>query len=164
MSDDEIRGPLVSLGRSLIRARLVVIAIVALATAFFAAQAVQLSLLSRFDELLPASHPFIANVHKKHAKTFGGANTVLVMLRAREGTIFNVKTLAKLWSMTQEIDKIYGVNHYQIESLAHRTNRTIRVSAGGLMEMTPVMMSPAQTIIAAEATGFGRFALSTTVL
>ena len=140
MSDDQMTGPLVSLGRGLIRARLVVIALVALVTAFFAAQAVQLTLLSRFDELLPESHPFIS-MHKKHAKTFGGANTVLLMLRVKDGTVFNLKTLNKLWGMTQEIDKIYGVNHYQIESLAHRTNRTIRVSAGGLMEMTPVMMS-----------------------
>ena len=137
---EEPKGALVSLGRGLIRARLVVMAVVALATAFFATQAVQLSLVSRFDELLPASHPFL-EVHRKFAKTFGGANTVLIMLRQRQGDIYNVKALGKIWSMTQEIDKIYGVNHYQIESLAHRTNRTIRVSAGGLMEMTPVMLS-----------------------
>jgi hypothetical protein len=104
----------------------------------------QLRLLSRFDELLPTNHPYVA-VHRQFAKTFGGANTILIMVRVREGDIFNVKTLDKLWSITEEIDKIYGVNHYQIESLAHRTNRTLRVSAGGLMEMTPVMMGLPKT-------------------
>ena len=137
---EEPKGALVSLGRALIGARVAVMAIVAAATAFFATQAVQLSLVSRFDELLPASHPFL-EVHRKFAGTFGGANTVLIMLHQRHGDIYNLKTLGKIWSMTQEIDKIHGVNHYQIDSLAHRTNRTIRVSAGGLMEMTPVMMS-----------------------
>jgi uncharacterized protein len=139
MSEDRPGGPLVSLGRGLIRFRVAVLVIVALVSSFFAYHAVQLRLMSRFDELLPTNHPFIA-VHRKFAKSFGGANTVLIMLRVREGDIFTVKTLDKIWSMTQELDKIYGVNHYQIESLAHRTNRTLRVSAGGLMEMEPVMM------------------------
>ncbi len=116
----------------------------AVVTAFFGYHAMQLRLLSRFDELLPTNHPYVA-VHRQFAKTFGGANTVLIMVRVREGDIFNVKTLDKIWSMTEEIDKIYGVNHYQIESLAHRTNRTLRVSAGGLMEMTPVMMGLPKT-------------------
>ena len=144
MSENRPEGPLVTLGRRLIRFRVAALSVVTVVTLFFAYHAVQLRLLSRFDELLPATHPFVA-VHRQFAKTFGGANTVLIMLRVREGDIFNVKTLDKIWSMTQELDKIYGVNHYQIESLAHRTNRTVRVSAGGLMEMQPVMMGGAKT-------------------
>ncbi len=144
MTDTVASGRLVSMGRVLIRRRVAVLAVVAVVTAFFGYHALQLRLLSRFDELLPANHPYIA-VHKQFAKSFGGANTVLLMLRVREGDIFNVKTLDKIWAMTEEIDKIYGVNHYQIESLAHRTNRTLRVSAGGLMEMTPVMMGRPKT-------------------
>jgi predicted RND superfamily exporter protein len=144
MTDTVANGRLVSLGRTLIRWRVAVLTVVAVITAFFGYHASQLRLLSRFDELLPANHPFIA-VHRQFAKSFGGANTVLIMVRVRQGDIFNVKTLDKIWAITEEIDKIYGVNHYQIESLAHRTNRTLRVSAGGLMEMTPVMMGRPKT-------------------
>jgi uncharacterized protein len=144
MTDTVASGRLVSMGRMLIRRRVAVLAVVAVVTAFFGYHALQLRLLSRFDELLPTNHPFVA-VHRQFAKTFGGANTILIMVRVREGDIFNVKTLDKIWSITEEIDKIYGVNHYQIESLAHRTNRTLRVSAGGLMEMTPVMMGMPKT-------------------
>src|SRR2546423_1572931 len=144
MTNDRAEQRLLSIGRTLTRWRVTAAALVAVMTAFFGYHALQLRTLSRFDEVLPAPHPFI-QVHRKFAKTFGGANTVLIMLRVREGDIFNVKTLNKIWSMTQELDKIYGVNHYQIESLAHRTNRTIRVSAGGLMEMQPVMMGGAKT-------------------
>ncbi|MBI2963966.1 MAG: MMPL family transporter [Deltaproteobacteria bacterium] len=140
MSENRSEGRLVSLGRTLIRHRVAALAVVGVVTAFFGYHALRLQLLSRFDELLPATHPFVA-VHRQFAKTFGGANTVLLMLRVRQGEIFTVKTLTKIWGMTEELDKIYGVNHYQIESLAHRTNRTLRVSAGGLMEMQPVMMS-----------------------
>ena len=144
MTDTVASGRLVSMGRMLIRRRVAVLAVVAVVTAFFGYHAMQLRLLSRFDELLPTNHPYVA-VHRQFAKTFGGANTILIMVRVREGDIFNVKTLDKIWSITEEIDKIYGVNHYQIESLAHRTNRTLRVSAGGLMEMTPVMMGLPKT-------------------
>jgi hypothetical protein len=144
MSDNLQEGRLVSLGRTLIRWRVAALAVIAVLTAFFGYHAAQLRLQSRFDELLPSTHPFIA-VHRQFAQTFGGANTALIMLRVRQGDIFNIKTLDKIWSMTQELDKIYGVNHYQIESLAHRTNRTLRVSAGGLMEMQPVMMGGAKT-------------------
>jgi hypothetical protein len=130
--------------RTLVRYRLVVVAAVGIVTAFFAIHAFRLRLMSRFDELLPASHPFIAT-HRQYAKTFGGANTILVMLEVRQGTIFTVETLGKIFAMTAEIDKLYGVNHYQIESIAHRTNRTLRVAAGGLMEMQPVMERPPRT-------------------
>jgi uncharacterized protein len=144
MTNGRAEQRLLSMGRALIRWRVAALAAVGILTAFFAYHAVQLQLVSRFDELLPATHPYIA-VHRQFAKTFGGANTVLIMLRVRQGDIFNIPTLNKIWSMTQELDKIYGVNHYQIESLAHRTNRTIHVSAGGLMEMQPVMMGGAKT-------------------
>jgi len=144
MTDTAADGRLASLGRTLIRWRVAVLTLVAVATAFFGYHAMQLQLLSRFDELLPANHPFVGT-HRKFAKSFGGANTVLIMVRVRQGDIFNVKTLDKIWAITEEIDKIYGVNHYQIESLAHRTNRTLRVAAGGLMEMTPVMMGRPKT-------------------
>jgi hypothetical protein len=112
--------------------------LVAIVTVFFGWHALSLEMASRFDELLPTNHPFL-EVHREHAKTFGGANTVLVMLEVEEGDIFTRSTLQKIFDMTKEIDKLYGVNHYQVESLAHRTNRTLRVEAGGIMEMRPVM-------------------------
>lgn len=138
MTEKKASATLLGFGRLLVRHRLAVLLGVAAVTGFFALQAAQLRMMSRFDEMLPADHPFL-EVHRRYAGTFGGANTVLVMLEVRDGDIFNVRTLNKIFAMTQEIDKIYGVNHYQIESIAHRTNRTLRVSAGGLMEMQPVM-------------------------
>jgi len=133
-----------ALGRGLVRARIWVVLSVAAITLFFAWHAAELRLLSRFDELLPKDHPFI-QVHRENAQTFGGANTVLLMIQVAEGDIFNLSTLNKIFAMTQEIDKIYGVNHYAIESIAHRTNRTLRVGAGGLMEMQPVMQTGPKT-------------------
>jgi uncharacterized protein len=138
------RQPLENLGRALIRVRFPVIGLVVLVTAFFGWHAAKLQMLSRFDELLPKNHPFL-KVHRENAETFGGANSVLVMLEVKEGDIFNLATLDKIFRMTQEIDKIYGVNHYSIESIAHRTNRTLHVGAGGLMEMQPVMETGPKT-------------------
>ena len=84
MTNNRAEQRLLSMGRTLIRWRVTAAALVAVMTAFFGYHALQLRLVSRFDELLPATHPFI-QVHRKFAKTFGGANTVLIMLRVRQG-------------------------------------------------------------------------------
>jgi len=41
--------------------------------------------------------------------------------------------------MTQRLDKIYGVNHDLINSIAHRTNRRVRALSGGMQVVEPVM-------------------------
>ncbi|MEA2624028.1 MAG: uncharacterized protein QOD06_73 [Candidatus Binatota bacterium] len=129
---------LVRFGRWLIRWRSTVLVSVLAVTAFFAYHTAGLRMMSRFDEILPTDHPFV-QTHTKYAKTFGGANTILILIESKSGTIFDLPTLNKIFNMTQVLDTIYGVNHYQIESIAHRTNRTLRIGAGGLMEMQPVM-------------------------
>jgi len=42
--------------------------------------------------------------------------------------------------MTEGVDQVYGVNHNQIESIAHRTVRYLKVAAGGTMRAQPVML------------------------
>lgn len=127
------------LGERLIRYRMPVSAAVLLLTSFFAYHAWQLQLVTSFGELLPQSHPYI-KIHNRFAHTFGGANNIMVMLEVKDGTIFNPETLNKIWRMTEGMDTVYGVNHNQIESIAHRTVRYLKVAAGGTMRATPVML------------------------
>jgi uncharacterized protein len=138
--------PLEWLGRKLIEKRFPVMVMVFLVTGFFAYHAYQLyraGFVTAFGDLLPQTHPFM-KVHNEFAPTFGGANNVVIMLEVKEGNIFNPKTLTKIYEMTQEIDKIDGVNHNQIESIGHRTTRFLQVAAGGLMNSQPVMLGPPQ--------------------
>ena len=47
--------------------------------------------------------------------------------------------------MTEGLDKVYGVNHNQIDSIAHRTVRYLKVAAGGTMRAQPVMTGEVKT-------------------
>jgi uncharacterized protein len=138
--------PLYWLGRKLIEHRIAVMMFVVIVTGFFGYHTYKLyenGFVTSFSDLLPQTHPFM-KVHNEFAPTFGGANNVVIMLEVKEGNIFNPGTLKKIYEMTQELDKIYGVNHNQIESIGHRTTRYLQVAAGGLMNSQPVMLGPPQ--------------------
>src|ERR1041385_4519532 len=132
------------LGDKLIDYRHPISIVVIIVTGFFAYCAFQLSLVTSFGDLLPQNHPYI-KIHNRFAPTFGGANNIMVMVEVEEGTIFTKETLNKIWKMTEGVDQVFGVNHNQIESIAHRTVRYLKVAAGGTMRAQPVMTGEVQT-------------------
>ena len=125
MSEADKRS-LYSLGRKIIEKRTPILIAVSIITLIFAIFALRLDMVTRFDEFLPQNHPFV-KVHNQYAPMFGGANTIRIMLEVKDGTIFTKETLGKIFEMTQRLDKVYGVNHELINSLAHRTNRRVRM-------------------------------------
>ena len=56
-----------------------------------------------------------------------------------EGDIFTAATLDKIRYLTDQVDLIPGVNHYQVASIAHPKIRRIRTTAGGLIKSEPVL-------------------------
>jgi predicted RND superfamily exporter protein len=138
------------LGDKLIEYRHPVSILVIIVTGMFAYWAFQLHLVTSFQDLLPQTHPYI-EIHNRFSGTFGGANNVVVMVEVKEGNIFNAKTLTKIWNVTDGLDKVYGVNHNQIDSIAHRTVRYLKVASGGTMNSRPVMLQPTQTEQEAQA-------------
>ena len=115
-----------------------IMVLVILVTGMFAYWSFQLKLETSFGDLLPQNHPFV-QIHNKYAGTFGGANNVQLMVEVKDGNIFNVPTLARIYKITEAVDQVYGVNHNQIDSIAHRTVRYLKVAAGGTMRAQPVM-------------------------
>ncbi len=138
------------LGDKLIEYRHPVSVFVILVTALFAYWGSQLQLVTSFGDLLPQDHSYI-KIHNKYSGTFGGANNINIMVEVKEGSIFTVETLNKIWQVTEGLDKVYGVNHNQIDSIAHRTVRYLKVAAGGTMRAQPVMLQPLKTPDEAEA-------------
>ena len=132
------------LGDKLIDYRHPVSIIVLLITAVFAYWGFQLKLVTSFSDLLPQGHEYI-KVHNRFSGSFGGANNIMIMLEVKDGTIFTPETLNKIWKMTGGLDKVYGVNHNQIDSIAHRTVRYLKVAAGGTMRAQPVMTGEVTT-------------------
>ncbi len=99
-----------------------------------------ISVYSRFADLLPTKHEYIQN-YNRMKQTFGGANVVTMALEVKEEgkDIFEYDTLVKIKKLTEEVDLIAGVNHYQVASIAHPKIRRIRTTAGGLIKSEPVL-------------------------
>ena len=95
---------------------------------------------SRFADLLPAKHDYIKN-YNRMKQTFGGANvvTMSIEVNGENEDIFTYETLNKIKYLTDEVDMIQGVNHYQVASIAHPKIRRIRTTAGGLIKSEPVL-------------------------
>jgi predicted RND superfamily exporter protein len=100
----------------------------------------KIEVYSRFADLLPAKHEYIKN-YNRMKQTFGGANVVTMSLEVVDPNedLFTLDTLNKVKMLTEEVDKIGGVNHYQVASIAHPKIRRIRTTAGGLIKSESVL-------------------------
>jgi predicted RND superfamily exporter protein len=143
-TNEQDKRALYWLGERLIDYRHPIMIIVLAVTAVFAYWAFQLKLETSFGDLLPQTHPFV-QIHNKYAGTFGGANNVQLMLEVKNGDIFTVPTLARIYKITEAVDQVYGVNHNQIDSIGHRTTRYLRAQSGGFLRAEPVMIGLPKT-------------------
>ena len=119
--------------------------VVLFVTGLFAYWSFQLTLVTSFGDLLPQSHPYV-QIHNTYSKDFGGANNIVMMIEVEDGDIFNVENLGMIYLMTQEMDRVYGVNHSQIDSIGHRTTRHLRVAAAGTLRSEPIMIDMPRTV------------------
>jgi len=143
-TSEEDKRALYWLGERLIDYRHPVMIVVLIVTGYFAWLSFQLKLETSFGDLLPQSHPFV-QIHNKYAGTFGGANNIQLMVEVKDGDIFTVSTLDRIYKITEEMDRVYGVNHNQIDSIGHRTTRYLRAQAGGFLKAEPVMIQMPKT-------------------
>ncbi len=111
--------------------------LICLVTAFFLYRLTQLSVATSFEDLLPQQHPYI-KVHNEFHERFGGANVISLAVKVKNGDIFNTQTLQKIQRITEELDRLDGVNHYQIVSLAHKKIKHVEATSWGL-EVSAVM-------------------------
>jgi len=132
------------IGDKLIDYRHPVSIVVLAVTALFGYWAMLLHLETSFGDLLPQTHPYV-QIHNRFSKDFGGANNIVMMAEVEEGNLFNVENLAQIYLMTEEIDRVYGVNHSQIDSIGHRTTRHLKVAAAGTLRSEPVMIDMPRT-------------------
>ena len=119
----------------ILRRRFYVLAVLLTISAFWLYFATSVQMFSRFSDLLPQGHEYIQAYNKFRPK-FGGANIVNLALAVKEGDVFNVETLEKIRHVTNELDKIQGVDHYQVGSISHLRIRNITTTSGGDGEIT----------------------------
>ena len=114
--------------------------IILIPTILLAMHIPKIEVFSRFADLLPAKHEYIVN-YNRMKQTFGGANVVTMALETTDPSadVFTFDTLKKIVLITEQVDLIAGVNHYQVASIAHPKIRRIRTTAGGLIKSEPVL-------------------------
>ncbi len=110
--------------------RPVVLAVFALATLFFGYQLTRLHIDAGFEKLLPLKHPYI-KTFMKHQHEFGGANRLLVAVRAKDGDIFTPEFFRTIKEVTDEVFFLPGVNRSTVQSIFTPNVRFIEIVEGG---------------------------------
>ncbi len=138
MSDDRTSGWTYNFAKWWIEHPVISLILMAIPTAVLAYKIPSIEVFSRFADLLPQRHEYI-RTYNEMRDTFGGANVVTMSLEATGEDIFTEEALSKVRYLNDEVDKIKGVNHYQVASIAHRKIRRIITTAGGLVKSEPVL-------------------------
>ncbi len=105
-------------------------------TLAFAAGIPRVDIRTVFSDLLPKDDPFV-QVFKDHPN-FGNPLTVTVMIKRKDGDIYNTDTLQKVWDITRDIDLIPGVDHDQVLSISTEKARYAEATPYGI-NMRPLM-------------------------
>ncbi|MGD0290363.1 MAG: MMPL family transporter [Candidatus Binataceae bacterium] len=92
---------------------------------------------TRFVDFFPSYHPYI-QLNSKYQRSFGGALTLNIMVRVKDGDIFNPVTLQKIQDLTRAMDSLPGVNHEEVFSLASFRVTFVQAQSGALIT-TPYM-------------------------
>ena len=111
--------------------RRLVVALFLAITAFMAYQATHLRIDAGFAKLLPLKHEYM-QTYMKHRDEFGGANRVLIALRARDGDIFTPDFFEMLRAATDDVFFIPGVDRTRVSSLFTPNVRFTEVVEDGI--------------------------------
>ena len=111
-------------------------------TVFFALGLPRVELETVFSDLLPTNDPYVA-IYRDHPD-FGSPLTVWVMVKRRDGDIYNAETLGLVWRLTRDIDLAPGVDHDQILSITTEKARYSEATPYGI-DMRPLMGDAAPT-------------------
>lgn len=110
--------------------------VIGLITLFFAVGLPNVELRTIFSDLLPKNHPFV-QTYTDHPN-FGNPLTITVMIKRKDGDIYNSQTLAKVWDITRDIDLTPAVDHDQIMSIATEKARFTEATPYGI-DSQPLM-------------------------
>lgn len=120
-----------------LRYRIPVLCVIVALTGVMGYLAAQIEVKTVFADLLPRNHPFV-QVNDRFKSTFGGSNMVSIMLEVQDGDIFQMPVLERVQRITRELQKVEGIDTYQIVSLASKKMKEVRASTEGI-ESRPLM-------------------------
>ncbi|HZO83458.1 MAG TPA: MMPL family transporter [Candidatus Binataceae bacterium] len=101
-------------------------------TAFMAWNAAHVRAATKFENLFPADHPNV-QLYEKYQMRYGGAQTLVMMIRVRHGDVFNFKTLQKILDLQNAVNTLQAVDHNEVFSLASYRVAYTEAVPGGLV-------------------------------
>lgn len=108
-----------------------VLALLGAVTVALGVAASRLEVRTDFEDLYPDDHPDV-RLHRAHRDVIGVANVLLIVVRAREGTIYGVETIAKIDRITRRLLETPGVDPTQVGSLTHPRAKRLRIGRAGI--------------------------------
>jgi len=114
----------------LFRHRQAVVAFFAIVTVFLLYQASQLKMDAAFTKNIPLNHEYM-QTYTKHAKDFGGANSIMVAVRAKNGDIFTPEFFNGLKQVHDQLYFIPGIDRTTVKSLYSPSTRFTEVVEDG---------------------------------
>ncbi len=117
--------------------RLAVVLIILGISAVFFYYALKLPVRISLEKLFPYNHPFV-QLNKDLGTKFGGANTMLVMVKSRQGTIYRKESLEEIKRVTEYfMYKPYSVMSL-VASVTLEKSKYTRASGMDVLEIKPV--------------------------
>jgi uncharacterized protein len=116
MASSSVRLTSLRIGDFVIRYRAIIGAILLAISAVALYYCSRVTIRTNFDDFFPSYHPNVQLYQKWHR--YGGAQTLSVMIQVRHGDIFNYDTLSKIQSIQREVDRLPGVDHNEVLSIA----------------------------------------------
>jgi predicted RND superfamily exporter protein len=118
------------------RHRLLASFVIMAVTLFSAAGLPNVQIKTIFSDMLPTGHPY-AETFRDHPN-FGNPLTVSIMVKRKDGDIYNTETLQKVWDLTRDVDLAPAVDHDQVLSITTSKARYAEATPFGV-DMRPLM-------------------------
>jgi len=131
MASSSVKLTSLRIGDFVLRFRAVIGGILLIISAIMAYYCTQVTIATKFDDFFPANHPNVKLYEEWHK--YGGAQTLSVMIQVKDGDIFNHATLQKIQDVQHEVDKLPGVDHNEVLSLASYRVSYAEASPGSLI-------------------------------
>lgn len=128
--------------RSIVSHRVIFLLLLVSLCSIGAWQARRVSLSAKMTDYYPSQHPHV-RLYREFAEMLKMANTVVITVTVKEGSIYTNDALGKVHRLTVALIETRGVNPTEVLSLTHPRLKDIRISSDNI-EILPVVKQPEQ--------------------
>ncbi|MEO0392722.1 MAG: MMPL family transporter [Pseudomonadota bacterium] len=128
--------------------RAIILTVFAIMTVVMGFAASQLRVDASFDKRLPITHPYM-DTFREYGAEYGGANRILVAVRAKDGDMFTPEFFTTLKNVTDEVFNIDGVDPARVTSIFTPNVRFIEIVEDGFAggNVIPADFQPTQEFL-----------------